>query len=137
VALRRIGELRADSASPGERSPRWYVAALAVGLELAAATLAAIAATGAAPALPRLDRHPAPVAAVMYAAPTLAALLARVEQDRRLLAALARQLELHLDERHATPFGERTLRGLVAEVAVAEGARCALLVEHAADRASV
>ncbi len=136
VALRRIGELRADAALPGERSARWHVASLVVMFELAAASFAVIAATGAAVVLPRLDHHPAAIAATMYAAPTLQALLGRLEQDRRQLAALARSLETHLDERHATAFGELSLRALLAEVAVAEGARCALLVEHAADRAT-
>lgn len=136
VALRRIGELRADTALPGERSARWHVASLVAMFELAAASFASIATTGGSVVLPRIDRHPAAIAATMYAAPTLAALLGRLEQDRRQLAALSRSLEAHLDERHATGFGEQTLRALLAEVAVAEGARCALLVEHAAERAS-
>jgi hypothetical protein len=66
----------------------------------------------------------------MYAAPTLSALLTRLEQDRRLLASLARALESRLSEEHATPWGRMPLRRLVAELALAEPARCAQALER-------
>ena len=132
VALRRIGERRADDPDAESRSPRWRAASLAAATELAAAALGAIAA-GAAAASERSDRHPATVAAVMYAAPTLSALLTRLEQDRRLLASLARTLESRLAEEHETPWGRLPLRRLVAEVALAEPARCAQALERHAE----
>ena len=70
-------------------------------------------------------------AGVMYAAPTVDALLARIEQDRRLLASLARAAEARLAERHPTPLGAIELRALVAEMAIAEPARTAQALEHA------
>ena len=85
---------------------------------------------GASPPGERTDRHPATVAAVMYAAPTVAALLGRLEQDRRLLASLARALESRLDEEHETPWGRISLRRLVAEVALVEAAACARALER-------
>ncbi|MEE8421272.1 MAG: hypothetical protein V3S31_00680, partial [Dehalococcoidia bacterium] len=109
VALRRIGEQGADQRGEHETSPRQLVAALAATVELAAATLSAVAA-GTPPASGRSDHHPSSVAAVMYAAPTVSALLSRLEQDRRLLASLARHLESRLDGEHATAWGETTLR---------------------------
>lgn len=133
VALRRIGERRADDIDAlndaDGRNPRRRAASLAAAAELAAATLGAIAA-GAAPPSERIDRHPATVAAVMYAAPTVAALLGRLEQDRRLLASLARALESRLDEEHETPWGRISLRRLVAEVALVEAAACARALER-------
>lgn len=65
----------------------------------------------------------------MYAAPMLNALLARLEQDRRLLASLARTLESRLDEPHDTAWGRLPLRALVVLVALEEPARCAQAVE--------
>ncbi len=129
VALRRIGEQRADAPDAEGRSPRWRAVSLAAAVELAAAALGAIAADGHAPA-DRSDLHPATVGAVMYAAPTLSALLTRLQQDRRLLASLARALESRLDEEHSTPWGRTPLRRLVAEVALAEPARCAQALER-------
>lgn len=136
IALRSIGERRADER--GElgthaASPRQIAAALAASLELAASTLGAVAA-GVAPVGGRVDRHPTTVAAVMYAAPTIDALLARLEQDRRLLASTARTLESRLDEQHTTPWGTQTLRGMVTEIALTETARSAQELER---RASV
>ena len=133
VALRRIGgrcagDIDALNDADG-RNPRRRAASLAAAAELAAATLGAIAA-GAAPPGERIDRHPATVAAVMYAAPTVAALLGRLEQDRRLLASLARALESRLDEEHETPWGRISLRRLVAEVALVEAAACARALER-------
>jgi len=129
VALRRIGEQRADAADAEGRSPRWRAASLAAAVELAAASLGAIAAGGHAPT-ERSDLHPATVGAVMYGAPALSALLRRLEQDRRLLSSLARALESRLDEEHSTPWGRMPLRPLVAEVALAEPARCAQALER-------
>ena len=136
VALRRIGERRADdpAADAARRSPRQRTATLGAATELAAVTLGAIAAGGAAPRA-RSDLHAATVAAVMYAAPTLSALLTRLEQDRRLLASLARALESRLDEEHETAWGRITLRRVVAGVALAEAARCAQALERAAEAA--
>ena len=136
VALRRIGERRADEPDDdAERlSPRRRAAKLGATTELAAATLGAIAA-GAAPPSARSDLHAATVAAMMYAAPTLAALLTRLEQDRRLLASLARALGSRLDEEHQTAWGRTTLRRVVAGVTLAEAARCAQALERAAEAA--
>ncbi len=140
VALRRIGERRADDVDAlndaSGRSPRRRAASLAAATELTAATLGAIAA-GAAPPGERIDRHPATVAAVMYAAPTVVALLGRLEQDRRMLASLARALESQLDEEHATPWGRISLRRLVAEVALVEAAACARALERHAEATEV
>ncbi len=134
IALRSIGERRADER--GEMgthadSPRQIAAALAASLELAASTLGAVAAN-VAPVGGRIDRHPTTVAAVMYAAPTIGALLARLEQDRRLLASTARTLESRLDEQHATPWGTLTLRGMVTEIALTETASSAQELEQRA-----
>src|SRR5690606_28058570 len=84
VAMREVGELRADELDWERRSPRRRVAALAVLTELACSTFSA-AAAGVAPPSGRIDRHPAAIAAVMYGAPTVAGLLHRLEQDRRML----------------------------------------------------
>lgn len=66
----------------------------------------------------------------MYAAPTVSALLSRLEQDRRLLASLARHLESRLGEEHATPWGHVPLRRLLSEAAVVEAAGCARALER-------
>ena len=129
VAFRRLGEQRADRPDEDARSARWRVAALCASLELAAATFGAIAA-GARATPERTDRHPATVAAVMYAAATIPALLTRLEQDRRLLASLARHLESRLAEEHATAWGHVPLRRLLSEAAVVEAARCAQALER-------
>ena len=105
--------------------------------QLAAHTFGTVAAGASAAEGPRLDRHAATIAAVMYAAPTIPALAALLEQDRRRLASLGRTLEAHLDEVRATPFGTTSLRGLLAAVSVAEPARCALLLERLAPPAAL
>lgn len=129
AALRLIGEERADTAAPGARSPRWLVCELAASIELAAQTLAAAAAGVTGPTA-RLDRHAAMVGAVMYAAPTLPALLTRLEQDRRMLASLARTLEDRIEEPTDTAWGHRRLRAVLVEAAIAAPARCALPLER-------
>ncbi len=147
VALRGLGEAGSDrlpaGAAGATASPRQRVARLAALTELSAAALARASladptdadisgAGGGAEHAPALEREAAALAAgVMYAAPTLDALLARLEQDRRLLTSLARAAEPRLDERHATPLGFAPLRTLVAELAIAEPARCAQAVEWA------
>ena len=136
VTLRGIGEARADQLDVEDRSPRWRAAALASATELAATTLASLVAGAIAP-LDRVDRHPAAIAAVMYAAPTLSALGVRLDQDRRLLVSLARQLDGRSEEPHVTAWGELTPHRLVVEVAIAEAARCAQAIELAASTAQV
>lgn len=137
TAFRLLGEEHADRAEPGERSARWHVASLLAMTELAAHTLGVVAAGAGSAQGPRLDRHAATIAAVMYAAPTLPALTSLLEQDRRRIASLARTLEAHLDETHATPFGPTSLRGLLVAVCVAEPARCVLLLERLAPPAAL
>lgn len=134
AALRDIGERGADKG--GRHSPRAKVAGLAVMTELSALVLGA-AAAGSAAQLPRLDVHPTTVAAVMYAAPTIQALLVRLEQDRRLVASLARTLEARLDEECESPWGAMTLRRLVTSVAVVHPARVALELDTVAGEADV
>lgn len=129
VALRLMGERRADELDAEGRSARWRVAALVAGVELAAATLGAVAASTETPSA-RVDRHPATIAGLMYAAPSLPALLSRLDQDRRLVTSLARSLESRLEEERATPWGFVTLRHLLTEVTIAEAARCAQHLEH-------
>ena len=134
AALRDIGERRADRGGP--RSPRAQVAGLAVATELAGLTLGAIAA-GVQVGLPRLDSHPSTVAAVMYAAPTIQALLTRLEQDRRFLASLGRTLGPRLDEECESPWGRLRVRRLVTEISIVQPARVALALEEAAGEAAV
>jgi hypothetical protein len=81
--------------------------------------------------------HPSTVAATVYAAPTIQALLARLDQDRRLLASLARTLEPRFEEACDSPWGRMTLRRLVIELAIAHPARLALELERIADAADV
>jgi hypothetical protein len=131
AGLRAIGERRADRPDAERRSPRMRVAQLAATLELAAQVLAAVAA-GTPPPSARIDRHPLLQAAVLNGAPTLPALSQRLEQDRRILASLARSLESRLDEQHATPWGAAPLRRMLAEVSIAEAAACAFELERAA-----
>ena len=127
-ALRRVGESRADEEDETGVTPRWRVTALASTLELAAQSLAAIGA--GAPAVPeRGDQAPLAIASLMYATPDLDGLLARLEQDRRQLASLARALEARLAETHHTAFQFGTLRQLLTEIAIAEPARCAQSLE--------
>ncbi len=129
VALRRLGERRAEVAGDDGHSSRWRVASLAARVELAAATLGAVAAGGSPPST-AVEEHPTTVAAVMYAAPTLDALLARLEQDRRMLASFARGLEERLPETAATAWGEQTLRRLLSEAPIEAPARCAQALER-------
>ena len=136
VTLRGFGEQRADTPDAAGMTPRREVAALTAAIELAALTLAAVAAGGVAEA-PRLDRHPTLVAALMYATPSIEALLQRLEQDRRLIASIARTLEPRLDEEHATPWGDRRLRRLLVEVLLGASAQCALALEARAGQAEV
>jgi hypothetical protein len=136
VALRALGEQRADTPDGEGLTARREVASLAASLELVALTLAAVAAGGATEA-PRVDRHPTLVAALMYASPSLEALLQRLEQDRRLVSSIARTLESRLDEEHATPWGERRLRRLLVEVLLGASAQCALTLEARAGQAEL
>lgn len=133
-ALRELGERRADRG--GRDSPRARVASLVVSTELASAVLAAAAAASEV-ALPRLDVHPTAIAAVMYAAPTLPALLGRLEQDRRLLASLARAVEPRLNEEAGSPWGPIPLRRLVTEMSIVRPARLAMDLDALAGQADV
>jgi hypothetical protein len=135
IALRLLGEQHADHAEPGQRSPRWHVASLVAMTELAAHTLGAIAAGAPRVEAPRLDRDPATIGAVMYAAATIPALVGLLEQDRRRLASLARTLADRRDAEQVTPWGTISLRALIVAVLVAEPARCALLLERIPTRA--
>jgi len=129
AALRAIGEAQADDPDAEGVSPRRRVAELIAATELVTATLGAIAGSLEAPR-DRLDRAPAVIAALIYGAPTLAGLLARLEQDRRALASLARHLEPRLDERHSTAWGDLTPRDLVIRHAIEEPARHAQALEQ-------
>lgn len=124
AALRQIGELRAEDADGEGVSPRARVAALVVSSELAAAALSAIAAGTEAPR-GRIDLDRTVVAALMYGAPSLDGLLGRLEQNRRMLASLARHLEPRLDELVDCAWGELSLRQVMIEHAISEPARCA------------
>ena len=128
-ALRRIGEARADDPDPEGDSPRERITALIAASELAIATFAAAAARAEAPRR-RLDREPVALAALMYGAPTLVGLLGRLEQNRRILASLARQLEPRLPEMLTTAWGDRSLRDVLVLHAIEEPARCAQLFEE-------
>ncbi len=132
AALRDIGERRADRG--GRASPRAQVAGLAVATELAALVLGA-ASAGSTAEIPRLDSHPSSVAAVMYAAPTLPQLLGRLDQDRRLVASLARTAEHQLDEERTTPWGTMALRRMVTDIFIVRPARIAMELDAAADAA--
>ena len=122
AALRDIGELQADEG--GREAPRRLVAGYVASLELACTTFGAAAAGVDAPG-GRIDRHPAAVAAAMYGATAIPALLARMEQDRRMLTSLARHEEFRLDSVVAGPWGEVSLRRVLTEVALGEASRCA------------
>ncbi len=129
IALRRIGEARADDPGPEGDSPRQRIASLIASNELAITTLEA-ATAGADPPRTRLDLEPTAVAALMYGAPTLAGLLGRLEQNRRILASLARSLEPRFSEVVASAWGERSLREIVVLHAIEEPARCAQSFEE-------
>ena len=129
AALRRIGERRADDADGEGVSPRRRVATLVVSSELAAATLAA-AAAGTPSSQSRPDLQPTAIAALEYGAPSLDRLLTRLEQDRRMVASLARQLEDRLDEAIDSAWGTLSFREIVVQQAIAGPARCAQALEH-------
>jgi hypothetical protein len=65
------------------------------------------------------------VAALMHGAPSLNGPLGRLEQNRRMLASLARHLEPRLDELVDSAWGELSMRQVVIEHAISEPARCA------------
>ena len=129
IALRYIGEPRADEWDAEGVSPRKRVSGYVALVELASQTLGAITAAVPTPSA-RTDEHPAIVAAIMYATPTIPALLARLEQDRRQLASLARGRETMLDYEVATPWGYVPTRRVIVEAAIAEAARCAMALER-------
>lgn len=129
AALRRIGEPGADEPDTEGVTPRERVATLTVATELAGSTFAAAASASELP-LTRIDLQPITVSASMYGTPTLAAQLTRLEQDRRILASLARHLEDRLDERRVTAWGEQRLRDVLVEHAITEPARCAQALEQ-------
>lgn len=129
AALRRIGDARADEADAEGLTPRQRIASLIAAIEQAASTLGA-AASGIDTGSGRVDPDPAYVAAIMYGAPTIAGLLGRLEQNRRMLTSLARQLEPPSSEPVATPSGAQSIRQLVIEHAISEPARGALALEH-------
>lgn len=132
VALRRIGEHRADEPDIEGVSPRRRVAALTAGSERLAFALGALIA-GVTAGDEAVARHPALVAAVSYAAPSIGALLSRLDQDRRLLTSLGRQLESRLGV--AVPQLEgRTPRRALIEALLVDPARCAQLLEREAER---
>ena len=132
VALRALGERAADEPDAAGRSPRREAAELAADLELAALALAVVAEGGALPAEPG-DRRTALAAGLMYAAPTIPALLQRLDQDRRLLVSLARAAAERLG-RDADPADERALRRLLVEAGLGAAARCAMALEAALAR---
>lgn len=126
VALRRIGERDADRGGVSP-SPRRQIADLVTQYEVIAVALGAVAA-GLTPGPRLVSGHPTLPAAIAYGAPNLAALLARLEQDRRVLTSLARQLESRLDV--TLMFGRETSpRELLLEVLIEQPARLALELE--------
>lgn len=140
VALRRLGEVHADRTGPaptpwGTRaSARWLVASLAVTHELTAIALARAAGddtlSRTAPATGATLEGSSLVPALIYAAPTIPALLARLEQDRRLLVALGRRMEdADAGRLLPSPWGPLPARTLLRTVLIEESARCALAVE--------
>lgn len=125
VALRALGERAADEPDASGRSPRLETAELATNLELSALALAA-AADGDVLAGEPPDRHEVYAGGLMYAAPTIPALLQRLDQDRRLLVSLARAAE----ERAAPGAGAR----LLVQHGLGAAARCAMALEAALER---
>jgi hypothetical protein len=121
VAMRDIGELRADDADDERRTPRQRVASLAALTEAAVQYLGDGSANTATSTTP----HPTTVAAVMYGAPTVGGLLQRLEQDRRMLTSVARQLEARLDD----VGSGRVLRLTLTEAAIVAPAECARALE--------
>jgi pimeloyl-ACP methyl ester carboxylesterase len=129
VALRTLGEQGADQPDISGMTARREVAKLAASLELAALTLAAYR-IGTVITSERIDHHPAIVNSLMYAAPTIPALLQRIEQDRRLLTSLARDVSEHLDNEFTTPWGASSVRGLLIEAELEASVRCAIAVQN-------
>ena len=134
VALRALGERAADERDAAGRSPRREVAELAADLELAALALAVVAAAGGALPAEDGDRRATLAAGLMYAAPTIPALLQRLDQDRRLLVSLARAAAERLGGEDADPQDERPLRRLLVESGLGAAARCAMALEAAVAR---
>ena len=130
VALRRIGEHTADAPDAEGIAPRRRMAELVVESERVAFALGALLAN-VAPAEAAVARHPALIAAMAYAAPTIASLLSRLDQDRRLLTSLGRQLESRLDA-PATQLQGLTPRRVLVEALLAHPARCAQILEREA-----
>ncbi|MYA20437.1 MAG: hypothetical protein F4Z25_09325 [Chloroflexi bacterium] len=128
VALRALGERAADEPDATGRPPRLAVAELAAQLELAALALAPAGGGGAA-AHEGGDRTAPLAAALMYAAPTIPALLQRLDQDRRLLVSLARAAE-----EHPAPEDAPRPRRLLVESGLEAAARCAMALEAALER---
>ena len=133
VALRALGERAADEPDAAGRSPRREVADLSADLELAALALAVVAEGGALPDEPG-ERRAALAAGLMYAAPTIPALLQRLDQDRRLLVSLARAADERLGGEDADPQDQRALRRLLVEAGLGAAARCAMALEAALAR---
>lgn len=136
VALRRIGERDADRGGMTSVSPRRQVAELAALCEVTAVALGAVAA--GLPLGPRLaSGHPTLPAAIAYGAPNLQGLLTRLEQDRRVLTSLARQLESRLDLAMAFSSEEVTPRQLLLEALIEQPARLAFELERVAGLADL
>ena len=129
TSLRLIGELRADELVGGRVSARQQMAALAATTELACISFEAIIGRAAPPSA-RSDRHPSAISAVMYGAPSLAGLLARLEQDRRMLPSLTRSLHPRFKETVTTAWGNGTIHQLVIEFAIVEPAKIAQALEE-------
>jgi hypothetical protein len=66
---------------------------------------------------------------VVYATPNLGTLLARLEQDRRLLTSLGRQLESRLDFQLGGGYGQDTPRRLLIATLIEAPARVAFDLE--------
>ena len=134
VALRALGERAADEPDAAGRSPRREVAELAAELELAALALAVVAERRRASRRSTGERRAALAAGLMYAAPTIPALLQRLDQDRRLLVSLARSADERVGGEDADPQDERALRRLLVESGLGAAARCAMACEAALAR---
>ena len=108
---------------------------MAADLELAALVLAAVAAAGGEPPAEDGERRAALAAGLMYAAPTIPALLQRLDQDRRLLVSLARAAAERLGGEDADPqLPTRTAPPARGERAGRQAARCAMALEAALAR---
>lgn len=125
IAMRDIGELRADDTDDERRTPRQRVATLAALTEAAVQRLGGGIGDESASTSPPPIPASATVAAVMYGAPTIGGLLQRLEQDRRMLTSVARQLGSRLDDLGAGP----SLRLTLTEAAIVAPAECARALE--------